>query len=59
VHVPIAAIERDGYAAALAVVVLVSLLRWLRGRSQGRGPALPVPVTEPAPTAQPVPAATT
>jgi hypothetical protein len=56
VRVPIAAIERDGYAAALAVVVLVSLLRWQRGRSQDRGPARPVPVIEPAPTAQPVPA---
>ena len=50
VRVPIAAIERDGYAAALAVVVLVSLLRWRRGRTQGRGPAQPVPVTEPVPT---------
>ena len=58
VRVPIAAIERDGYAAALAVVVLVSLLRWQRGRTQDRGPARPVPVTEPVPMAQPVPAAT-
>ena len=54
--VPIAAIERDGYAAALAVVVLVSLLCWQRGRTQDRGPARPVPVTEPVPMAQPVPA---
>jgi hypothetical protein len=58
VRVPVAAIERDGYAAALAVVVLVSLLRWQHGRTQGRGPARPVPVTEPVPTAQPVPATT-
>ncbi len=57
VQVPIAAIERAGYAAALAVVVLVSLLRWQRRRSRGRGPAQPVPVTDPAPVAQPVPAA--
>ena len=57
VQVGIAAIERAGYAAALAVVVLVSLVRWLRGRdrSRDRGPAQPVPATEPV--AQPVPAA--
>lgn len=45
VQVGIAAIERAGYAAALAVVVLVSLIRWQRSRSRGTRPA---PVTAPA-----------
>lgn len=61
VPVGIAAIERAGYAAALAVVVLVSLIRWQRSRSRSRGtrpaPVTP-PVTEPVrpPVTQPVPA---
>ena len=46
-HVGIAAIERAGYATALAVVVLVSLIRWLRRRGTGQ----PAPVTEPVPAA--------
>ena len=56
VRVPIAAIERAGYAAALAVVVLVSLIRWRRGRARPGRPvrSRPVPVAEPVPAAQPV-----
>jgi hypothetical protein len=59
VKVPIVPIERAGYAAALAMVVLVSLIRWRRGRGTVR--PVPVPVTRPVPAtaaaAQPVPAA--
>ncbi len=44
-HVGIAAIERAGYAAALAVVVLVSLIRWRHSRGTGQ----PAPVIEPVP----------
>ena len=60
-NVPVATIERAGYAAAAAVVVVVSLIRWLRAR----GPAQPDPAAEwapaaaPAPAAQPVPAPAT
>jgi Glycosyltransferase family 87 len=49
VNVPVATIERAGYAAAVAVVAAVSVIRWLRAR----GTALPAAATEPVPVAQP------